>query len=391
MSEDQTLHVAALPYPTSQGTQAALGAMMNALCDAGRPPRLLTYAHGMPEVAPRWRHDRLARTYGDRSLRSGPSLAKIAQDLALVRAIARSGQGTIVAHHVEATLAALLARAPATIFVAHAALGPEMPTYLPRAGAALSRWASRAGEALDVTLARRAHAVLAVSPLLAQRLSRRSGAQVRWLPIPWPIPAPIDPGERSAARVSLGVPDGAEVVLYAGNLDRYQGIDVLLAAMEIVRAARPDARLLIASASAVPADVVAARPILHRLEGDEAGRRRLHAAADVVAVPRAAEGGVPVKLLDALARGAPIAASRRALAGLSLDATVETAADDDPRALADAIVRVLVDRARARSLATDGRAWAARELSPERFLDALDRAIADARSTAAARRARSGA
>src|SRR5690606_20899050 len=52
--------------------------------------------------------------------------------------------------------------------------------------------------------------------------------------------------------------------------------------------------------------------------GAEGERRALHAAADLVLVPRASPGGVPIKLLDALARGAPVVAARRALAGLPL-------------------------------------------------------------------------
>jgi glycosyltransferase involved in cell wall biosynthesis len=365
------LHVAALPFPTTQGTQAAIAAMLRAL--EGRSPELLAYAHGDPRCAPPpARVTRLARSYGDRSRRSGPSLAKVMEDGALAATIARRRPELVVAHHVEAAAAALLARAP-TIFVAHTALGPELPTYASRGAALLTR----AGDALDRALARRADATVAVSPLLASRLSALADVDVPWLPIPWPLSPPIAREERDRARAELGIHRDERIVLYAGNLDRYQGLDALFDAMR----AMPDARLLVATSSddRMPGDLRLLRAPL----GDEPDRRRVHAAADVVAIPRASEGGLPIKMIDAMARGAPVAAVRRATAGLALDGVIAIA-DDDARALATTLGSLLDDPARGRASAERARQWIARELSRERFLAAYDGAI----STAHARRLR---
>jgi glycosyltransferase involved in cell wall biosynthesis len=69
----------------------------------------------------------------------------------------------------------------------------------------------------------------------------------------------------------------------------------------------------------------------------EADRRRAHAAADLVVVPRASSAGLPVKLLDALARGVPAVAAHKAAGGLLLDAVCTLVDGDDPRAFAAAI------------------------------------------------------
>lgn len=376
----KALHVAALPYPSPQGTQAAVGAMLGALADAGREARLLTYAHGAESAPePRFEVVRLARAYGDGSLRSGPSLAKLAQDAALARAIAAQRAELVVAHHVEAASAALLARARPLVFVAHTALGPELPTYLPALARSLAPVAKLAGDELDRTLARRADAVLAVSPKLAERLSRASGVEVRWLPVPWTVPPPIEPHERAEARHSLALYDDDEVLLYAGNLDRYQGLEALFEAYVSASRKRPTLRLLVATASDAEREALPRGARVVPLEGTEAQRRMLHAAADLVVVPRGAEGGLPVKLIDAFARGVPVACVQRATAGLALHGCAAIAAGDD---LGTAIEALLRAPDLASEFADAGRAWVARELSPPRFLSALDDASTRARERA---------
>ena len=130
------LHVAALPFPSSQGTQAALLAYVNAsareAASRGGHVGLLTYAKGdgrellLPNVV----HERSFSPVGNTSLRSGPSLAKVAEDAFLIRAIRRMNADRIVAHHIEAGLACIAARRPVP-WVMHAALGPELPLYAP--------------------------------------------------------------------------------------------------------------------------------------------------------------------------------------------------------------------------------------------------------------------
>jgi glycosyltransferase involved in cell wall biosynthesis len=190
---------------------------------------------------------------------------------------------------------------------------------------ALEAISSGAGERLDVWLARRADTVAAISPLLAQRLSRASVPEVRYLPMPWPVPPAITADERALARTELGIATGEEVVLYVGNLDAYQGLASLFGAMERLRAKRPRARLLAMTASAgeLPPGTLRLSP------SDERARRRVYAAASVVAVPRRLAAGVPVKLLDALSRGARVVTTSAGLGGL---AGVPVAIADDAAA-----------------------------------------------------------
>ncbi len=392
------LHVAALPFPSPQGTQAAVRAMAEATAIAG-DSHLLVYAEGAADVtSARFTLHRASATGATSSaqrllpaaaLRSGPSFGKLARDLGLVRALWRLGRelrpDLVCAHHVEACAAALVAGVRPLVFVAHTALAPELPTYLSASMRPfVAPFCARAGDALDTALARRADAVMAVSPVLAERLAATSGVPVRPVAVPWAAPPPLDAGERARARAALGFDGGVEIVLYAGNLDGYQGLACMLAALSSVAVRRPALRLLVATASdaralrlALGAAGLASRTRIVSLE-DEVDRRLVHAAADVALVPRGAEGGVPIKLLDALARGVSVVAQRRATAGMAVGDVAFVCDDDDAMALGAALEVALDARPSAHARAARGRARIADVHAPEHFAAALAALRSDA-------------
>jgi glycosyltransferase involved in cell wall biosynthesis len=317
------LHVAALPFPSPQGTQALLHQMLCALAAAGHETHLLSYAHGDTSAALPYRVHRIPRQGFARSMRSGPSLDKLWLDLSLARTLRRLVHTLrpehVVAHHVEAAAAAL-ASGIQFDFVAHTSLAAELPVYFAAPLAGLTR---RLGEQLDTRLLWAARRAWAVSPQLARDLCWQSGRGVQALPLPWPLPPAITEPERRSAREALGLVD-AEVALYAGNLDAYQGLGPLLAGLSAAAWQRPRLRLVVATAApharlagSLQQLGLAARTTFLPLH-DEPARRLAHAAADLALVPRLSPGGVPIKLLDALARGVPVLAAARALAGLPL-------------------------------------------------------------------------
>ena len=109
----------------------------------------------------------------------------------------------------------------------------------------------------------------------------------------------------------------------------------------------------------------------------ERDRAVVHAAADVALVPRRAPGGLPIKLLDALARGVPVVAGARALAGLPLTAAVTVVPDDDPAALAEAVVRVASGPAAANASEGGQHALDRAGLTPDDFATRFQQACAN--------------
>jgi glycosyltransferase involved in cell wall biosynthesis len=377
---ERALHVAALPFPSPQGTQAAISAMLKALADAGDEVRLLTYAHGTASVEPPpFAVLRAPERWPYRSLRSGPSLHKLAADVALARGLSRvlaSWQPTqLVAHHVEAAALTLLSGAPLQVFFAHTDLAAELPTY---AANALWPLLERCGGSLDRELLRRSGAVAAVSPWLAERLRVHAPlGRVRYVPVPWTVAPPIGAEERARARAALGLRAADEVLGYAGNLDAYQGWPVLIELLVQLRCRGRSVRLLVATSSApeplwreaLRAGAGAQLSVLPL--ATEADRRRVHAAIDLALVPRRVAGGVSIKLLDALGRGVPCVVSHTASAGLPLSGAAVVAAGDSGLALVAEVAALLNAPQRRAELRERGPSYVARAHAPRALVREL--------------------
>lgn len=372
------LHVACLPFPSHQGTQAAVHAMLEASAAAGADPHLLVYAHGAFPPHASYGIHRIPDFPRVRSLRSGPSLGKVALDLHAVRGIRvltrRLKPTAIVAHHIEAAIAAIAADVRPVIYVAHTTLEQELPAYAPRLP---GTWLGAAGKAVERWVCHRAQAVGAVAPSLAATL----GERVEYLPVPWEPAEPMRAPDRASARNALGLPVRASVGLYAGNLDAYQGWESVVEATARLRRTRPHAHLLLATASdAAPARREAARRgiadavSIRRLDGERT-RAWAHAASDFAWVPRRTEGGLPIKLLDAFARGLPAVAMERAVAGLAVRRACRVVTDDDPSALAEGARALLRDADTTRTQSERALDYLITHHSPGRFNESMDRLL----------------
>lgn len=384
--KERVLHVAALPFPSPQGTQAAISQMLQALARNGRTAELLSYAHGNGGVPADVHVQRLHDWPPVRSLRSGPSLGKLALDAQLACSLrnrsTRAKASLLIAHHVEAALAVRWRPPVPWVFFAHTDLEDELPTYAaPRWASLLSRLAGTA----EAHLLGRAAAVAVISPMLADRYASRHGVRARYVPTPWPLAPQVRAQERRRAREALRLSVDAEVMLYAGNLDAYQGWPMCLEAL--ARAGTGRRRLLVATASdprplqsearrAGVGDRVHRMPLRH-----ESDRRLAHAAADVALVPRRASGGLPIKLLEALSRGVPAVVMRGAAAGLPLHEAAWLCGDT-PDAFAAAVEEAFRAPQASRMRGVQGRRYIASRHSDACFLtehDALCRDVLQAR------------
>lgn len=364
-----------MPFPSPQGTQASIAAMLSALCAEGESPRLWTYARGAGQLDEPIEVQRLWDFPRDRSLRSGPSLQKVLLDLQLAFRLALDGdQGLLVAHHVEAAFAAWTARRP-FVFFAHTDVSAELPSY---ASPVLATPLRELGATLDRTLIRAATHVAAISPSLATRLEHLYARPVHYVPTPWSVLAPATYHQRRDARHALAIAADAEVALYAGNLDAYQGWQDMVEASAASMRARPSLRLVVATPSdATPlrllagqhriADRVVIAPLMTELD-----RARCHAAADIAVIPRRIAGGLPIKLLDALSRGVPVVTTQRAIAGLPLDHAVTLVEDDAPHAIAHAVIELLSQAPRRQAQIEAGSAYLRRHHSASKFIAAFD-------------------
>ncbi|MBX3178877.1 MAG: glycosyltransferase family 4 protein [Candidatus Hydrogenedentes bacterium] len=354
----------ACPYPVPQGSQVFLRDHALALAARGHEVRLVVYGYGAgPDTSGLPVH-RCRRIPGEGKTAAGPSLAKPFQDLALaakIRAVvAKYGADAVIAHNYEALLACLLAGVRPLIYHAHNAMSDELPYYF-----RWSRWPAKLGRWLDRTFPRRADYVIVPHQRLAGHLVVRGCDHARIAIVPPPLRAedfdPCAPG------------DGLPPVLYTGNLDAYQNLGLLFAAMERVRKRYPEARLLIATAEDAEfpdAEVVPVKGFdaLHQILARDA----------VLALPRVSWSGYPVKLLNGMAAGQAIVACRSAAYPLEDGVDGIVVDDDDPRAFAEALIRLMGDAKLRRSLGAAARARIQREHDPDAVGAQLEAVVEEA-------------
>ena len=180
---------------------------------------------------------------------------------------------------------------------------------------------------------------------------------------------PVPPDAELRARLGL---EGAEVIGFIGSFYDYEGLDDLIAAMPMLVAARPKARLLLVGGGPMEAALKAqaeASPVadaicfVGRVPHEEV--ENYYALTDVLAYPRKAqrltELVTPLKPLEAMAQGRLVAAS--SVGGhkeLIEDGVTGTLfAPDDPAAIADALAGLLEDRA----------GWDARRATAKAFVE----------------------
>lgn len=372
------LAVLASPFPSRQGTQVLVHNICEGLARRGHDVHLLVYAHGAFSPRVSYAVHRLPDLPRFRSLRSGPDPRRVALDLALaarLRLLARKlSPDAIHLHNVEAAAAALLVPprpAAPCVYHAHNVMAEELPTYLRPAPAGPAR---ALGALLDRTLAERADLTLAVSPATRSALVRLGADPARVVV----VEPGVDLDDLDAAAGSIAIHAtpavvrarraGSALVGYLGNLDAYQGLDLVLGAVAAMRRDGIPAELLVVSESdpGATAREAARRGIAVRFERHGALSDALGAlsACDVAVVGRNVRGGFPVKLAVLLAAGIPAAATPAAVEGLEIDDVVWTARDGSAEALgsaAAAAVRDGVERAARveRGLRLAGDRWSA--------------------------------
>jgi glycosyltransferase involved in cell wall biosynthesis len=163
---------------------------------------------------------------------------------------------------------------------------------------------------------RRAAAIVVLSEAFKRILVERFGIDAGRVHVMWPG-VDLDrfsPGDRSAARASLGLPDSAWVAVTARRLVPRMGVDVLLTAWASLD--DPDRVLLVVGdgedrgALEGLADRLGVRDRV-RFTGrvDDATLTACYRAADVSVVPSNALEGFGLVVLEALACGTPVVAS----------------------------------------------------------------------------------
>jgi glycosyltransferase involved in cell wall biosynthesis len=385
--------LAACPFPANHGTPGSIREMSEALVEIGHEVHVVTYHIGedIPVCGPRIH--RIPRFTSESSVVVGPTLRRPLYDLLMVytalKVIRRYRIDLIHAQGYEATLAAWLCRLVTgvpIIYSGHNIMAPDLPGY----GFIRPAWLARGlGRLLDVAIPRLADRLVPHSGGLA-RFFAESGLGAHSEPI---VNFGIDlsripHGDQAALRRKYDLGD-APVVLYAGVLDEFQRLDLLLGAMVGVVGTQPGAKLLVVQTIPNERHVAELRRAARELGLESAvvitepqpleAARELLAVADVAVAPRPQTPGFSIKLLNYMAARKPcVLFASSASEGLSQENAI-LAMPDSPQALADGILKVLGDPSLSHRLAKNGftfvKANHDRRVVAERIVQAYLRAL----------------
>lgn len=378
----RVLFLAPQPFFEVRGTPLAVLAMVRALTELGHQVELLTFPQGADVEMPGLVHRRSLRLPVGR-VKAGPSLAKLLLDVPFALEAAWRllfGRYDVV-HAVEeaAHLIAPLARLRGVPLVAD--VDSSIPDQLRYSGFATRGPLPWAAEALEGHALRHAAAVISVcTSLTAGVRARAPGALVFQIEDPPLVPtdaAGASAEDVATLRRSFDL-DARPVVLYTGNFEPYQGVELLVDAAARVA----EAQFLFVGGEPREIETLRARAAALGARCVFAGKRppsdlpRLLALADVVASPRCRGTNTPFKLYTYLAAGRPLVATRIPTHTQLLDDTLAFLVEPTAEALAAGIRDALARPEEAGARARRGRALIEREYSTTRYREKVAQAYA---------------
>ncbi|GBD25702.1 D-inositol-3-phosphate glycosyltransferase [bacterium HR30] len=377
--------VAACPFPSARGSQVLIRELAEGLASRGHEVHIVAYpvgehlvpVRGIVVHRPRWltsgRMERLPWLVRK-------SLWDVLLVMTLCRVVRAKKIQLLHAHNYEGLFVACVAKwllGCPLVYHAHNVLNDELPTYFRKRW---SRWLmGLVGEAGDRLVPRLADVAVVLSAAQRDALLSRGLPPDRIIVVPPPVP---DLGEGAArSRTNVRMPAGEFVVGYAGNLDAYQDLGVLVRAFCWLRERHSAAALLLVTHDRdwtrhAPRELLAlvGRPEVKVVVCRSfAETRPWLSGADVLVCPRGSWSGFPIKLLNFASLQKPIvlsAAVAKAI-GWSHGATVFQAGNEAD--LASVLLR-LAENPSARAGAADAASRFANGLpSLEMVSEALER------------------
>jgi len=381
----RVLLVTPQPFYEDRGSPIAVRHLLDALIEVGCEVDVVSFPFGKELELPGVRYFRVANPFGFTGVPIGFSFRKLFLDLLLVAKIReRLRRDDYLAVHAleEAAFPAVVIGRRYGVFVVYD-MQSSLPEQLGQSFFILRTRAAR--KLLDKTeswLLRRANFIGCSAGLAAH-----ARAVAPETPLgEWQFPSGISDHPQvvpDGARRALGLPDDARVVLYAGSFAAYQGLDLLLDAIERVSQAEPRAHFVLVGAESRRE----LEDMREALDPARAARVRLLprvpreqipgflALADVVVSTRRNSRNVPLKIFDYLAAGVTIVATDDAAHRAVLDEQTAVLAEPSPYAFAKALISILGDRERADRLAAGALAFARSHMTRANFVESVRRII----------------
>ncbi|MFC2053986.1 glycosyltransferase family 4 protein [Chloroflexota bacterium] len=310
----RVLMVAACPFPYPRGTPIRIFRMAESLARRGHQIHVVTYHLGeQAEEIPYTIH-RIPNIPFYQKLDPGPSFLKLffidfLLTIKLLNLIAVYDFDLIFAHHFEGFICALpvrLFRELPIIFDIHTLLETELPHYGLLIGNKVLRWI---GRVFDTNLPGKADHIVGISEEIVNKMIQEAKVAPERVSL---ITNGVELELFMSAKPESEKKDKSKIVLaFAGNFARYQGIEVMLAALRIFKDSDPDISLNLISNNALDTywGLIKELQIETNIKHISTPFLELPqqlANADILINPRFVGAGYPTKLLNYMAAGKPI-------------------------------------------------------------------------------------
>lgn len=386
------LVIAPQPFYTPRGTPFSVYHRTRVFSELGHDVDVLTYGQGADVDIPRCRIIRIPACRWLGPVPIGPSGIKLFLDCLMVLrsfALLLSRKYDVVDAHEEAVFWSRYLK-PIFRFRMIYDMHSSLPEQLENFRYSRSRILRKLFSSLETSALKSADAIVVVCPALRSLAESIAGTgkvvmiensqfdQVR-LRAGAPEPA-FDNGDESeriaGADQWLNQQSGNGVVVYAGTLETYQGIDLLLEAFAIARAAQPDAGLLIVGGRAQEVEQFRSRSrelglgdsVYFVGQTSQREAQRLVEAADASVSPRRSGTNTPLKIYHLLAVEVPVIATRIESHTQVLNDDVAILCEPNPTDLAAGIIKALADRDASQAMAQRASEWYQQHYSRDVFI-----------------------
>jgi glycosyltransferase involved in cell wall biosynthesis len=358
------------PFYQARGTPIAVKTVLEFLSERGDTVDVLTYAEGAAVSIPNCTVHRIPRVPGLQGIRPGFSVKKVLSDVLMIgsclRLVRRTRYDLIHAVEESAFIAAAMRALTGVPYVydMDSSLAEQLVDAYPPL-----RFAFPVLRRMEALAIRRSSGVLTVCAALQDVALSHDPDQL----VGRVEDTTLLTGPKPAGNGRLTPADGGPVAMYVGNLEAYQGIDLLLEGFRHTLSQVPQAKLVIVGGR--DADIAHYRGRAERLGIDGsvvfAGPRpigmlpELLRQADVLVSPRLKGLNTPMKIYSYLDSGSAVLATRLRTHTQVLNDGMAYLVDPEPLALGRGLAELMANPELRARLASTAKAYVQREHTPE--------------------------
>ncbi len=340
------LVIAPEPFFTPRGTPFSVYYRALITSQLGHDIDLLTYGQGSDVLIPRLNVIRIPRFFKSSQIKVGPSLYKMFLDIFMILYTIKlliTHRYDVVHAHEEAIFFCRFLK-PIFRFKLIYDMHSSLPQQLTNFEFTTSRILITIFKKLEDSCLKKADAVITICPDLADYVTGLLTSPEKHFLIENSIFDPIQLAEQngSTEKQAITLSKNGKAIVYAGTLEPYQGIDILIPAFQIFRESHPEYSLYIVGGNSK--QVQHFKNIAKTCKVDEycvftgqvaqATAKMYTGLAHILVSPRKQGTNTPLKIYEQIASGIPLVATRIYSHTQVLDENVAFLVEPTPKELA---------------------------------------------------------